>query len=351
MPAQAISVKYKKSSCITNNCANQPNCNPQMVPAQGLPSLMSFWGCSPSFQLPITPVPVDIKHSHQLKGKVVLVTGGSRGIGHATCQAFVDLGCMVIGTSRNPEIVKEFPQGAQLYKLDVRSDESVASCIAQVIDQFGHIDILVNNAGVGQYGRLIKAKPDDWMNLFQTNLLGVHRVTTAAYPYMKGAESRIITLGSLEGEIGLPYQAIYAISKRALQMWNDLFDFEQRNENGPRFTLLEPAYVNTGFGTTPDIVDTEPDSQDPFVKLNKISFVKFLKYYGLKPSEVAKAIVGIATMDKPYLRYYVASQGKLIMGLSMEDLLTMVYTQPPETTMAVMEAFSALQYQMFKADL
>ena len=94
-------------------------------------------------------------------------------------------------------------------------------CIHQIIKQHGHIDILVNNAGIGQHGRLIKAKPSDWINLFETNLFGVHRVTTAAYPYMKGPQSRIITLGSLEGEIALPYQAIYAISKRALQMWND----------------------------------------------------------------------------------------------------------------------------------
>lgn len=333
-----------KSSKRTKNTSH--NCI-SLLPAQSLHNYFNFMGLCPSYQLPITQVPADTKELHDIAQKVVLVTGGSRGIGRAACQEFAKAGCIVYGTTRAPEHVKDWPAGMELLKLDVRSDDSVRACIEHIITKHSRIDILVNNAGIGQYGRLIKAKPEDWINLFQTNVFGVHRVTTAAYPYMKELQSRIITLGSLEGEIGLPYQALYAISKRSLQMWNDMFDFEQRNEKGPRFTLLEPAYVNTSFGTSPDVIDTEPNSDDSYVKTSKISFVKFLKYYGLEPAEVARAIVTVASMDKPCLRYYIAAQGKLIMGLSMQDLLTMVYTQPPETTMAVMEAFCMLQTHMF----
>lgn len=349
MFAKSLSSHQKKA--YSQGLLKQVHAANQIIPAMAQEHLFNLFGLCNTCRLPITSVNADAKNSHEIKGKVVLVTGGSRGIGRATCQAFARAGCTVIGTSRRPEHVKEPPMGTQLVKLDVRLDKSVNECIKNIIDQYGRIDMLVNNAGIGQYGRLIKAKPEDWIDLFQTNVLGVHRVTTAAYPYMKGPESRIVTLGSLEGEIGLPYSALYAISKRSLQMWNDYFDFEQRNENGPRFTLLEPAYVNTGFGTSADVLDTEPDSQDAYVKLNKISFVKFLKYYGLQTDQVAQAIVDIASMDKPNLRYYIASQDKLIMGMSMEELLHMIYTQPPETVMAVMEAFFALQYQMFKNEL
>ena len=313
-------------------------------------SMFDFFKINSEFKLPIERVSQEQKNLESLSGKVVLVTGGSRGIGRATCERFAQAGCIVIGTSRTPDKVDDMPAGCTLLKLDVRSDLSVKSCIDEIIDHYGRIDILVNNAGIGQYGRLIKAKPEDWNAIFETNLLGVHRVTVAAYPYMKRADCRIITLGSLEGETGYPYQALYAISKRALQIWNDSFDFEQRNENGPRFTLLEPAWVNTGFGVSADIVNTEPDSQDPYTLMAQKLFPRFLKQYGVEPAEVADAIVTIAAMSKPHLRCFVGVKGAVFMGQSLEDLLTMIYTQPPESMLAFLDVFTNMTYQMYQSD-
>lgn len=309
---------------------------------------MNLFKINAEFKLPIERVPVDQKDLQSLAGRVVLVTGGSRGIGRATCERFAASGCIVIGTSRAPEKVDHLPAGYTLLKLDVRSDSSVKSCIDEIIDRYGRIDILVNNAGIGQYGRLIKAKPEDWCAVLETNLLGVHRVTMAACPYMNAPHCRIITLGSLEGETGYPYQALYAISKRALQAWNDAFDFEQRNENGPRFTLLEPAWVNTGFGVSADIVNPEPNSQDPYARIAQELFPRFLKQYGIEPLEVAEAVVAIAAMSKPHLRYFIGIKGAVIVGQSLEDLLTMVYTQPPEAMLAFLDAFAKIAYPIYK---
>jgi NAD(P)-dependent dehydrogenase (short-subunit alcohol dehydrogenase family) len=150
----------------------------------------------------------------------------------------------------------------------------------------------------------------------------------------------------LEGETGYPYQAIYAISKRALQMWNDSFDFEQRNDSGPRFTLLEPSWVNTDFGISQDIVNTEPDSQDPYARVAQKLFPRFLKQFGIGPEEVAQAISIIAAMPKPHLRYFIGAQGALFMGQSLEDLLTMVYTQPPEVLLAFLDTLTNITYHM-----
>jgi NAD(P)-dependent dehydrogenase (short-subunit alcohol dehydrogenase family) len=296
--------------------------------------------------LPIQRVPVDGDECISMSGKVGVITGGSRGIGAATCERFAKAGSIVIGTSRHPERVKCAPSGCELMCLDVRSDESVNKFVQCVADRYGRIDILVNNAGIGQYGRLIKAKVADWINLFETNLFGVHRMTVAAYPYMKAPDSRIVTLGSLEGETGYPYQALYAMSKRALHFWNDMLDFEQRNEGGPRCILLEPAWVNTGFGVTSDIVDTEPDSTDPYARLAKSLFPRFLKKFGIEPQEVAQAIYTIAAMPKPHMRYFVGLQGSIFMGHRLEDLIAMVYTQSPEATLAFMEAFTKIMYAM-----
>ena len=310
-------------------------------------SLLDFFNSSSSFRLPIERVNIEQKGLVSLTGKVVLVTGGSRGIGRAACEQFAREGCIVFGTSRTPERVRDMPAGSALLKLDVRSDESVATCIDEVVARQGRIDILINNAGIGQYGRLIKATPQDWNAVFETNLVGVHRVTVAALPHMQRPDCRIITLGSLEGETGYPYQALYAISKRALQTWNDSFDFELRHTNGPRFTLLEPAWVNTGFGVSPDIVNTEPDSQDIYARKAQELFPHCLKQFGIEPLEVAKALYTIAAMPKPRLRYFVGMKGALLMGNSLEDILNIVYTQPPESMMALLDVITQAMVAMF----
>ena len=187
-----------------------------------------------TFSLPIKRVP-DIKEDAciDVTGKVAFITGGSRGIGKATCERLAQAGCTVIGTARNPSNYKK-PEHYELRQLDVCSDDSVKKCVDGIIADYGHIDILVNNAGIGQYGRLIKSTPKDWINLFETNLFGQHRVTVACYDHMMRPETRIISIGSLEGSIPIPYMSIYGISKRALSWWSVLMALEQQYvENGP----------------------------------------------------------------------------------------------------------------------
>jgi NAD(P)-dependent dehydrogenase (short-subunit alcohol dehydrogenase family) len=309
-------------------------------------SLLDFFNTGSTFKLPIERVNTEQKGLRPLAGKVVLVTGGSRGIGKAACEYFAQEGCIVFGTSRTPERVSNMPPGCTLLKLDVRSNESVKKCIDEIIACHGRIEILINNAGIGQYGRLIKATVEDLNAVFATNLFGVHRVTVAAYPHMQRPDCRIITMGSLEGETGYPYQALYSASKRALQIWNDSFDFEQRNENGPRFTLLEPSWVNTGFGISQDIVNTEPGSSDLYARKAQELFPLFLKKYGIEPSEVAKALYTIAAMPKPQLRYFIGIKGALFMGQSLEDMLKIVYTQSPESRMALFDAITKIAASM-----
>jgi NAD(P)-dependent dehydrogenase (short-subunit alcohol dehydrogenase family) len=309
--------------------------------------LQGVFGKKQAFVLPISRAPQQAKPELSLQGKIVLVTGGSRGIGRAACELFAQAGCVVIGTSRHPETITNPPVGCTLTKLDVRDEQSVKNCIDAVIQKHGRIDILVNNAGIGQYGRLITARTEDWIKLFEVNLFGVHRVTVAAYPHMKGPASRIITMGSLEGEIGYPYQAIYAVGKRALQMWSDMFMIEQRREKGPTFTVLEPSWVKTGFGTSDDVVNTEPATTDPYARLNPKTFGWLTEHYGIEPELVGQAIVAIAATKKPKVRYFVGPEGPVLQGKSLEEVLEIVLTKPSEETLAFFEMMIDFLYALF----
>ncbi len=314
--------------------------------AEKLLFLREFFGCK-QFVLPIERVPEKPEESINIKGKIVLVTGGSRGIGRAACEKFAKEGCVVFGTSRTSEKITNAPRGCTLLPLDVRDESSVAQCIETIVAKHGRIDILVNNAGIGQYGRLITTTIDDWKKLFDTNLFGVHRVTVAAYPHMKNPESRIITIGSLDGEVGYPHQALYSISKRALQFWSDLFALEMRNENGPTFSLLEPGFVRTDFAKSADIVNTETNSDNRYEKINKLTFEWLLANYGIPPEEVGNAIYTIAASKNPKLRYFVAAKGPVLQGKTFEEILEMVFTKPAEERIAYLESQINFLYAMF----
>lgn len=296
------------------------------------------------FSLPIKRVPeVAAEECLDLTGKIVLITGGSRGIGKATCERLTKAGCKVIGTSRYPSRYPQ-PEGYELRKLDVRLDESVKTCIDGIIADYGQIDILVNNAGIGQFGRLIKSRPEQWIDLFQTNLFGQHRVTVAVYDHMLRDNTRIITIGSLEGSLSVPYMSIYGISKRALAWWSVLFALEQRHvKPGPTFSLLEPSYVASTFADKQQVtnyVNSEPDSDDNYVRLNAIFFPMAIQR-GMSSESVADAIYRIACSKEPRQQYFIDKEHERIIGIgkSIDELLTLIYTQPIEQTMkAVSEA-------------
>jgi len=303
------------------------------------------------FSLPIKRVPeIPTDECLDLADKIVLITGGSRGIGASACERFVKAGCRVIGTSRYPTRYQK-PKNYEMKEMDVRSDESVKACIDAIVADYGHIDILVNNAGIGQFGRLIKARTEHWIDLFQTNLFGQHRVTVAAYDHMLRADTRVITIGSLEGSLPVPYMSIYGISKRALAWWSMLFALEQRHvKPGPTFSVLEPSYVASTFADKEQVanyVHTEPDSVDKYVKLNAIFFPMAIKR-GMSPESVADAIYRIACSKEPRQQYFIDKEHERIIGIgkSIDELLTLIYTQPIEKTMKLVS--EAVEYAVNK---
>jgi NAD(P)-dependent dehydrogenase (short-subunit alcohol dehydrogenase family) len=190
-----------------------------------------------------------------LSGAVALVTGGSRGIGFAIADRLGQLGLNVILTARDAEQAAKAAQelaasghSCSAIACDVRDLSSVENLIGQLRRRHGRIDVLVNNAGVGGPAvPLRELPPDDWDNIFETNLRGVYYVTRAAIPLMiSSGGGHIINISSLAGKNPLPNGAAYAASKWGLNGLTYSLAEELRNDN-IRVSLVCPGSVNTGF--------------------------------------------------------------------------------------------------------
>jgi len=160
----------------------------------------------------------------RFKDKVVVVTGGNRGIGLAITKRFVSEGARVaiIGTrpeSVDPVVSELSADGADVkgYALNVADREAVESTFKQIGADFGSIDVLVNNAGVTRDTLLMRMKEDDWDTVLDINLKGAFNCLKAVTrPMMKNRKGRIINISSVVGQTGNAGQANYSASKSGL---------------------------------------------------------------------------------------------------------------------------------------
>lgn len=159
------------------------------------------------------------------KGKTILVTGASRGIGKRIAEAFALKGAnVVLNASRESEhfdlTLKEFDEAGYSYMgyaCDVSDSNNVAGMFKAVADRFGDVDILVNNAGITKDMLLMRMTEEDWDMVLNINLKGVFNCTKACLrPMLKKRWGRIINISSVIGIIGNAGQANYAASKAGM---------------------------------------------------------------------------------------------------------------------------------------
>ena len=147
------------------------------------------------------------------ESRVVLVTGGSKGIGRAIAEAFRDAGYRVAATYRSGGV----PEGVLGVPCDITDQGQVDQAFAQVEADLGPVEILIANAGVTKDTLLMRMTDDDWQSVIDTNLTGTFRVVRrASRPMMRGRFGRIILISSVVGLLGSPGQINYSSSKSAL---------------------------------------------------------------------------------------------------------------------------------------
>jgi NAD(P)-dependent dehydrogenase (short-subunit alcohol dehydrogenase family) len=232
---------------------------------------------------------------------IALVTGASSGIGKATAERLSAAGYTVYGTSRRATQADQQPFA--MLSLDVTQDESADAAVAEVIRREGRIDLLVNNAGfsVAPAGAE-ESSVAQAQAIFDTNFFGMIRMIRAVVPHMRHQGSgRIINIGSVLGFLPMPYGALYAASKHAVEGYSESLDHELRTR-GIRVSVIEPAYTKTQF----DANFLEPDSKlDEYreIRAAVAEKTKQLVEAGDKPGVVADVVLQAARAARPRLRY------------------------------------------------
>lgn len=162
--------------------------------------------------------------------KVVLITGGSSGIGKSVGEFLLTKGLTVYGTSRNPQnyTQSKFP----IIALDVADNNTIVTCVKTVIDAEGQLDIVINNAGAGITGPIEEIPEVEIKRNFETNFFGPINVIKAVLPQMRNQNSGlIINITSIAGYMGLPYRGIYSASKGALELLTEALRLEIKDFN------------------------------------------------------------------------------------------------------------------------
>jgi NAD(P)-dependent dehydrogenase (short-subunit alcohol dehydrogenase family) len=241
-----------------------------------------------------------------VRTKIALVTGASSGIGQATAVRLARAGYKVYGTSRRGARAGEQP--FETLPLDVTSDESVQAAVGEVMRRDGRIDLLVNNAGFGVApAGAEESSIDQARSIFETNFFGLIRMTRAVAPHMRRqGNGRIINIGSVLGFLPMPYGALYAATKHAVEGYSESLDHELRTW-GVRVSIIEPAYTKTSF----DANFVEPDAKldeyrEARERLNKR--VREVMATADQPGVVADAVLKAANAAHPKIRYAAGSR-------------------------------------------
>jgi 3-oxoacyl-[acyl-carrier protein] reductase len=192
----------------------------------------------------------------RLRGKVAIVTGGSRGIGFAVARALVAEGANVTVTGRDeghlsdarPRLESAGPGSVEALRADVRSYAEVERVVSATVARFGGLDVLVNNAGFGVFKNVADMAPELWSEVIDTNLTGVFNGCHAAIPRMRErGGGYIVNISSLAGKNAFVGAAAYCASKSGLNAFSEALMQEVRYDN-IRVTYVMPGSVATGFG-------------------------------------------------------------------------------------------------------
>ena len=188
-----------------------------------------------------------------LRDKVVLVTGGSRGLGLVLARHICDQGGKVALLARDPEELARAKADLTARRgkvftveCDLRDRAQIQSAIRMIIDRFGRIDILINNAGIMEVGPLEHMSRQDFERTMQVHFWAVYELISQVVPEMRiWGGGRIVNISSIGGKVAVPHMAPYSASKFALAGFSDAIRAELARDN-IHVTTVAPGLMRTG---------------------------------------------------------------------------------------------------------
>jgi NAD(P)-dependent dehydrogenase (short-subunit alcohol dehydrogenase family) len=242
----------------------------------------------------------------RLEDQVMVITGGTSGIGLATAKRAAECGARVVLCSRNEAelrdtvaAIEERGGTARSVVADVANQEDVERLATTAIEEFGALDTWINNAGVSFYGRLTEVAIEDMRQLFEVNFWGTVYGARTAVARLRGSGGALINIGSVVSDRAIPLQGAYSASKHAVKGFTDALRMELEEEGAPiSVTLIKPSTIDTPyFKHAKNYMSVEPKPPAPVYA----------------PEVVANAILRAA--EHPIRDITIGGGGKLITAL------------------------------------
>ncbi len=229
----------------------------------------------------------------QIKGRLALVTGGTRGIGAAVAVALKKAGYMVAANyAHNEERAKAFKEetGIAIYKWDVADDEACLKGVLKVAEDFtSPVEVLVNNAGITRDAMMHKMAPSDWAAVISTNLTSCFNMSRAVITGMRERSfGRIINISSINAQAGQVGQTNYSAAKAGVLGFTKALSRETASK-GITVNSIAPGYIDTDMvHAVPPAVIEKIIAQIPVGRLGQ-------------PEEVARCVLFLAADDAGFI--------------------------------------------------
>jgi 3-oxoacyl-[acyl-carrier protein] reductase len=228
-----------------------------------------------------------------LEGKVVLVTGASRGIGKAVAEKLVAMGAKVAGTATSENgaanISEYLGDNGKGYALNVTNADSVTEVLAAIKADLGDIDILVNNAGITRDNLMMRMKDEEWDDIISINLTSIFRLSKAVLRLMmKKCHGRIINIGSVVGTMGNAGQANYSAAKAGVIGFSKSLAKEIASR-GITVNVVAPGFIDTDM--TKALNEEQRKAISDQVPADRLG----------EPDEIASTVAFLASNEAGYI--------------------------------------------------
>ncbi|MEU5445515.1 SDR family oxidoreductase [Streptomyces griseofuscus] len=263
--------------------------------------------------------------------KTVLITGTSSGIGLAAAVGAARSGWTAIATMRDTSKAEALLAAAaeagvadrvQVERLDVTDPESITVCLDEVIADHGRLDALVNNAGAAQVGTIEQSSLDDVRAAMEVNFFGVVAMTRAVLPHLRASQGRVITVSSVGGAVGQPFNEAYCAAKFAVEGFMQSLAPVAATV-GVDVTVIEPGAVASEFVANLGLdVPAMLAEAGPYAPALQAYIARTRESFGnaQTPAEAAAPIIDVLPAERPPFRVQTSQWARDFVATTLADL-------------------------------